>query len=62
MEKINLQSNKLKLNAQNIKTLLVFSNKKLDKLRKEKNLKLENQSYNKKIRAEEKKDRNIKTS
>ena len=54
MEKINLQSNKLKLNAQNIKTLLVFSNKKLDKLRKEKNLKLENQSYNKKIRAEEK--------
>lgn len=54
MEKINLQSNKLKLNAQNIKTLLVFSNKKLDKLRKEKNLTLENQSYNKKIRAEEK--------
>tara|TARA_Y100000361_G_scaffold154071_1_gene178036 strand:- start:3225 stop:4811 length:1587 start_codon:yes stop_codon:yes gene_type:complete len=54
MEKINLQSNKLKLNAQNIKTLLVFSNKKLDKLRKEKNLKVENQSYNKKIRAEEK--------
>ena len=43
MEKINLQSNKLKLNAQNIKTLLVFSNKKLDKLRKEKNLTLENQ-------------------
>ena len=34
--------------------LLVFSNKKLDKLRKEKKLYIRKSSYNKKIRAEEK--------
>ena len=49
MEKINLQSNKLKLNAQNRPELFwCFQIKKLDKLRKRKKSYIENQSYNKK--------------
>ena len=53
MEKINLQTNQLKLNVTNIKSFLIDSNKKLSKLRQTEKSLVQTNVQKQKFRSEE---------